>query len=496
MDPRTHPFARRSQGAFLGLALGDAYGRPLEFIRSPAVRHHPVDTRHLRWTDDTHMALYLAGAIASVDEFDPEHFGRAWREQVIAWSDDPLTPSTAPGNTCLTGAARAKQGLSWRDCGVVHSDGCGAVMRVAALPMRWRGSSLDEAARISAMVTHGHPNAIYSTITLCRILRDLLEGAPPGADTIRRHAERSRRDGHPDVISRAMEQGVKWAMDQRARGRIGALPECEVETGDGGWRSVSCLGLAIAAALAGQSFEEVIDLATRIEGDSDSVGAVAGMLAGAAWPDDLPADWLSGLDEADTIRQTALRMALPPAGVRSSLSDPLRVDVIRYEGREFGMTMAPGKWAESAFGAPWRRDLGLDLASLPPRTTLVCLLTDRELQLLGLSDLEEETRRRGISLHRFPIADGDVPSLPDARAAAALLGGCAGNTIVHCRGGLGRAGTVAARTLVSLGMSAAHAIEEVRRVRSPRAIENRRQERFVHEFERTSRSLFDVAERS
>ena len=229
MDPRTHPFARRSQGAFLGLALGDAYGRPLEFIRSPAVRHHPVDTRHLRWTDDTHMALYLARAIASVDEFDPEHFGRAWREQVIAWSDDPLTPSTAPGNTCLTGAARAKQGLSWRDCGVVHSDGCGAVMRVAALPMRWRGSSLDEAARISAMVTHGHPNAIYSTITLCRILRDLLEGAPLGADTIRRHAERSRRVRlrHSEKALDHSEVDLDGATPFFGKGLVAGLPSRE-----------------------------------------------------------------------------------------------------------------------------------------------------------------------------------------------------------------------------------------------------------------------------
>lgn len=47
-------------------------------------------------------------------------------------------------------------------------------------------------------------------------------------------------------------------------------------------------------------------------------------------------------------------------------------------------------------------------------------------------------------------------------------------------GGLGRAGTIAARLLVELGIESATAIAKVRKVR-PDAIENSRQERFVYE---------------
>ena len=52
------------------------------------------------------------------------------------------------------------------------------------------------------------------------------------------------------------------------------------------------------------------------------------------------------------------------------------------------------------------------------------------------------------------------------------------DVLVHCRGGLGRAGTIAARLLVELGMEPTKAIASVRAVR-PGAIETPDQEKFV-----------------
>ena len=52
------------------------------------------------------------------------------------------------------------------------------------------------------------------------------------------------------------------------------------------------------------------------------------------------------------------------------------------------------------------------------------------------------------------------------------------DVLVHCRGGLGRAGTIAARLLVELGMEPTKAIASVRAVR-PGAIETSDQEKFV-----------------
>jgi ADP-ribosyl-[dinitrogen reductase] hydrolase len=50
---------------------------------------------------------------------------------------------------------------------------------------------------------------------------------------------------------------------------------------------------------------------------------------------------------------------------------------------------------------------------------------------------------------------------------------------LHCYGGKGRTGTIAARLLVELGTAPALAIEHVRAAR-PGSIETREQEQFVH----------------
>ncbi len=49
------PFLDRATAGFLGLALGDAFGRPLEFVRGPAVRTLPVVIApgHFDWTDES-----------------------------------------------------------------------------------------------------------------------------------------------------------------------------------------------------------------------------------------------------------------------------------------------------------------------------------------------------------------------------------------------------------------------------------------------------------
>jgi ADP-ribosyl-[dinitrogen reductase] hydrolase len=84
----------------------------------------------------------------------------------------------------------------------------------------------------------------------------------------------------------------------------------------------------------------------------------------------------------------------------------------------------------------------------------------------------------------MPIVDVSVPDraferrwkTESPRIRALLAGGK--RVLVHCRGGIGRAGTIAACLLVEFGMDPDRAIDEVRRVRRG-AIETPNQERYV-----------------
>lgn len=334
--------ADRGRAALLGLALGDACGRRLEFVSGPAVRTRPVGpgAPDFRWTDDTHMALYLVEALAALGrpglaDLDEDALGQAVGAAFLRWSEDPLTPSTAPGQTCLRGAAAFARTGDWRRSGVRESDGCGAVMRIAPLPVVLAGPDLVRAARVQSAVTHAHPSALAAAVAGCLLTGALLDGAPLAPATVRdciRRLEALGEVGEDGVVVAAL----RAALDQAARPGLRWLDEAAVPAGDGGWRSPSALGLAVVAALRwGEDFAHCVEQAARIDGDSDSVACLAGMLVGAArGTAALPADWLAALPERARVEAAAATLAaLGPPGsaggrpaVRTSESDPLAVD--------------------------------------------------------------------------------------------------------------------------------------------------------------------------
>jgi len=156
-----------------------------------------------------------------------------------------------------------------------------------------------------------------------------------------------------------------------------------------------------------------------------------------------------------------------------------------------GMTIAPGKKADGW----WDRDLDTDLIRLREKYScdvLVSLMEDDEYRWLQIEDLFERAPTRGIAVLRFPIEDAHPPRDGEMPEFLELIGQIldaarAGQTVViHCRGGLGRTGTVAAACLVALGHAPGEAIERVRAARAG-AVETVAQERWVKAYSKVIR---------
>lgn len=153
---------------------------------------------------------------------------------------------------------------------------------------------------------------------------------------------------------------------------------------------------------------------------------------------------------------------------------------------KIGITLAPGKKGPSYYGGMHDRDLGADLDVIARwnAAAIVTLLEDHEFEALDIVDLESEVHRRFMEWHHLPIEDVSVPDAgfeatwPDHSRRLRSLLEAGANILVHCRGGLGRAGMVAARLLVEMGIPAGEAIAQVREAR-PGAIETLPQERWV-----------------
>lgn len=174
--------------------------------------------------------------------------------------------------------------------------------------------------------------------------------------------------------------------------------------------------------------------------------------------------------------------------IRTSLSHPLRIDVLPagVAGGQIGITFCPGKKGSSNSGYEWDRDLSLDVDQIAAwnAAAVVTLIEDFEFKMLGVPELGPMILARGIEWHHLPIVDVSVPNARfeaqwrNSGARLLQLLRLGQRVVVHCRGGLGRAGTVSARLLVELGVPPAEAIEQVRRSRAG-AIETTGQARYV-----------------
>jgi len=176
------------------------------------------------------------------------------------------------------------------------------------------------------------------------------------------------------------------------------------------------------------------------------------------------------------------------ADIRTSDTHPLRIDYVPVANvtGKIGLTFCPGKRCEGLYGGTWERDLAKDLAVIENlgSKVLVTLMESHEFAILGVPEFPNTLEGSAIEWLHLPILDMNVPDdkfehqwrIIGPRLHARLADG--DTIVIHCRGGLGRTGLVAARMLVEAGLSPVDAVETVRRARE-HSIETYAQEHYV-----------------
>jgi ADP-ribosyl-[dinitrogen reductase] hydrolase len=162
-------------------------------------------------------------------------------------------------------------------------------------------------------------------------------------------------------------------------------------------------------------------------------------------------------------------------------------------GGRIGLVHCPGAAAAGLLSADSAAALDADLATLAEwgAEALVTLVQPFELKLLGVEDLGERAGRLGLAWSHLPIVDGAAPGTrfeeawgetgPDLHRRL----DAEGRIVLHCRAGIGRTGTIAARLLIERGVRPERAITLVRRAR-PGAIESPEQAAWVRACRRAS----------
>ena len=282
----------RALGAFVGLAVGDALGAPVEFMSRdtfPYVTemmaggyfHLPAGA----WTDDTAMALCLADSLFNYPDFDEQDL----LNRFLKWLEHHENTSTGKcigvGQNTLVVLGhyhRTGEVLAPRVKG--RSDGNGALMRIAPVAVvNW--SNQEKAREIASRQSRTTHNSILSEqicVAMVQILTSLISGQSWLAST------NQIASYEVETVISSVFQGSWKHKDRDKISSSGYV--------------VDTFEAALWAVEKTSSFEEALIAAVNLGHDADTVGAVAGQIAGARYGfDAIPKRWLHCLIKLDEI---------------------------------------------------------------------------------------------------------------------------------------------------------------------------------------------------
>lgn len=289
----------RSCGALLGTFVGDALGMPFEGVPPGAipVRLEMVEARLGRgtYTDDTEMMIVLAESLIEDGSVQPESLARRFLER-----HDPQRGY---------GAGTLRVFAHWRDgvpvdvaAGLVFggqgSVGNGAAMRIAPVGVRFAfdPDRLLEQARRSVTVTHAHPLGIDGAVAQAAAVAAAVRGDDV-VTAAREAVETDEMSRQLDTVAELLPEPLADPTEMAAALGNGSTAPESVPT-------------AVYAACRTDDFREAVTFAVRCGGDTDTIGAMAGAIAGARHGRKaIPSSWLDALEDGVCGRSHVERLA-------------------------------------------------------------------------------------------------------------------------------------------------------------------------------------------
>ncbi len=291
-----HALRDRFAGALLGLAVGDALGAPAEHLTAEQIRRKYgrisgmvgggwLNLAPGQTTDETEQAILTAESLTDTGAFDKVDLTL----RLVSWyASDPLDI----GNTTEAALAKFASGR-WHpgddaaDTGFSGTNG--ALVRAVPIALAFHRlrQQLGGYARAAARITHNNPNAEWAAALIAFWVANAL-------------------DGEPAYLSRGLEQlpgkGAWVEMGQRPKATAQAID------------TVHCVYWALSDS---NDFEEAVTKVVHLGGDTDTVAALTGAVAGARFgASAIPAPWKSTVFYRDRLIQLAedlLRLAGPAA---------------------------------------------------------------------------------------------------------------------------------------------------------------------------------------
>ena len=289
------------KGCIIGLAVGDALGASFEGIWRNELK---IENFHFdgRWTDDTHMMIGVAESLIANKGFNGEHM--AWTF-IKNWEKEPWR-GYGPGPPRVF--RMIKSGIAWNEAakqlyGGMGSFGNGAAMRVAPIGLFYYDDEekLREVAYKSAEITHTHmlgkEGAALQAYAVALAVKVESESFNP-IDFLEKLIEFTRVDAYKEKLEKAkalLKNDDKREVIRSLGNRVEALNSVPT--------AIYCF------AKHHESYAKAVLYAISLGGDTDTIGAMAGAIAGAYHGiENIPNAWKQKLEKRDYIEKLASKL--------------------------------------------------------------------------------------------------------------------------------------------------------------------------------------------
>lgn len=297
---------QKHAGVLLGLACGDALGRPIEFNTREEIREGYGTVTEMKGngthrkpagtiTDDTEQALCIARSLAEHSELNPEDIA----DRFVEWY------RSRPFDIGLTTRAALQHldnGVPWNmagkraleERGPRFGAGNGSVMRTPPVAMAFTDDreQLIEASKATSRITHTDPRCVAGAAVLNLVIAGYLRGT-----------DDPFVDAFEWIESETDDEMMIELRDRLQKVRDDPPPD---DTLPNGGYVIDTLEAALTIALDAENLEEAVVRAVNLGGDTDTIGAVVGSVTGARFgAEAIPERWLNHIDEEDELRYLA-----------------------------------------------------------------------------------------------------------------------------------------------------------------------------------------------
>lgn len=291
----------------IGHAIGDAMGVPIEFCSREKLLKHPItkmigygsyDVKEGTWSDDTSMTIATMDSIINKQKLDYNDIMMNFYQWLKNSKYTPHEEVFDVGRTCIQAITNFSDGVEASKCGLtdVMSNGNGSLMRM--LPIAYycyykklKEMEIYDVVKNVSSLTHAHEISILACYIYVNYVIRLLEGK----DKFASYNLIKLIDYSPFSIE---------ALETYKRILKADIKKLTIEKIKSSGYVVDTLEASLWVLLNAKDYKEAIIGAINLGGDTDTIGAITGSMAGIVYGyDTFPEQWLEKLVKRDYLEE-------------------------------------------------------------------------------------------------------------------------------------------------------------------------------------------------